>query len=80
MEKCYFDNGRKCIALTSRFCTGCSFFKTEQQFKDGRKMALERIKSIPDGTKLLEKYGEQRTLNGNKGDVDNDSVATGNLV
>lgn len=31
-DKCYFENGRKCKALTSKQCAGCKFRKTEKEY------------------------------------------------
>ena len=46
-EKCVFDKGHKCSALTSHNCEKCSFRKTEKELVDGRENARERIESLP---------------------------------
>ena len=47
MNKCAFDVGEKCSALTEKNCTGCRFRKTEEEFTHGRKKALVRLKTLP---------------------------------
>lgn len=57
MIKCTFDKGdRGCSALISKQCSGCAFYKTEQELRDGRRKSAERLESLPNGKELKEKY------------------------
>lgn len=37
MEKCTFDKGDICYALTKKKCENCKFYKTKEQFLANRK-------------------------------------------
>ena len=41
----YYDGG--CRVLNRDNCVGCSFRKTEAEFKEGREKARERISNLP---------------------------------
>lgn len=47
MEKCVFNKGKKCSALTPKKCKNCSFRKTEAELNAGREKARERLESLP---------------------------------
>jgi len=40
---CVFENGKSCNILTKKECVNCSFFKTEEQYRDHKKKADERF-------------------------------------
>ncbi len=48
----------KCAALTVCDCENCVFFKTEEQFSEGRRAALMRILLLPAERRerILDKY------------------------
>lgn len=46
MNKCAFDLGKKCHALTVKDCKGCKFHKTKEQLKKGREKATERLMTL----------------------------------
>lgn len=50
-EKCYFEHGRRCDALTVKTCRKCKFRKTEREFMDG----IAHARQILD-RKNLERY------------------------
>ena len=58
MDKCVFDNGRKCEALRKKKCEGCTFYKTEDKLNEGRWKSFERIDSLPEKQRLhiIRKY------------------------
>lgn len=56
MDKCAFDKGYKCSALTSKMCAGCKFRKTKQELEEGRRKAMERIQESPNRDRIIEKY------------------------
>ncbi len=71
MKKCAFktvrydDRGRPgdfCIALEKCECDGCSFYKTEEEAAEGRRMAAMRLMLLDGGTrrKLFDKYYRNR--------------------
>ena len=47
MEKCVFNNGKKCSALAPKKCKNCSFRKTEAELNAGREKARKRLESLP---------------------------------
>lgn len=47
MSICAFDRGQKCSALIEKQCIGCAFYKTEQEVKESRQKAKNRIKKLP---------------------------------
>ena len=59
---CAFDLGKKCGAVTEKKCAGCKFFKTEEQLKEGRSKAAERIRRLDPELKsyLFHKYFPRR--------------------
>ena len=56
MEKCAFDKGYKCSALTSKMCAGCKFRKTKQELEEGRRKAMERLENLHNRYQIIEKY------------------------
>ena len=46
MNKCAFDRGKKCFALTTKKCNGCNFYKTKEQLKEGREKATDRLMTL----------------------------------
>ena len=60
MEKCFADDGEKCIALKVKDCNGCSFYKTKAEAEQGRKWARERIKTLDPmlQKRIKEIYGQ----------------------
>lgn len=58
MEKCVFEHGDYCEALTEKLCDACPFRKTQAEFEKGRKKALCRIYMLPaiKQRKIKEKY------------------------
>lgn len=53
MDKCAFDNGNKCHAVTDKVCLGCKFRKTKEELKAGREKASARLMTL-DRTLLNE--------------------------
>lgn len=53
MNKCAFDKDGKCLALNTRNCKGCSFYKTPEELISGRVRANERIKTLP---KIIQRH------------------------
>ena len=47
-EKCAFDKGNKCSALTAMECSRCAFRKTAKQLAEGRKKADARVRSLSE--------------------------------
>lgn len=45
-----------CKVLTNADCYSCSFYKTKEQLKDGRIKAYNRLKHLPNGKIIIEKY------------------------
>lgn len=58
MERCVFENGRKCKALRERNCEKCSFRKTHEELVEGREKARERIENLPkeQHDAIMQKY------------------------
>jgi C4-type Zn-finger protein len=58
MEKCVFDKGKKCSALSVRDCEKCSFRKTERELAEGRDNARKRLETLPDEqyNAIMKKY------------------------
>ena len=52
MIKCAFDKDEICIALREKSCTNCPFYKSENNLKEGRRKAEERIEHLPLETKI----------------------------
>lgn len=46
MDKCAFDLGKRCHALTVKECAGCKFRKTERELKAGREKATNRLMTL----------------------------------
>lgn len=46
MDKCAFDLGKRCHAMTEKKCDGCKFFKTKEQLKAGREKATDRLMTL----------------------------------
>lgn len=61
-EKCAFDKGKHCKALTKKACEGCTFYKTVAELQRGREKADARIQSLPyvQRIAILSKYGSLR--------------------
>lgn len=69
---CVFYQGKKCLALTRKFCYNCAFYKTPEQLQSGRDKVERRIKRLPRNIKatILGKYRripESEELNEGKG-------------
>ena len=47
MEKCTFDKGDKCVALTEHDCEGCPFRKTKEELLAGRRKARAMLEKLP---------------------------------
>lgn len=47
MDKCVFNFGKKCFALTKKNCSECSFRKTEKELEEGQEKARARLKTLP---------------------------------
>lgn len=47
MEKCTFDKGDKCVALTEHDCEGCPFRKTKEELLVGRRKARAMLEKLP---------------------------------
>ena len=62
MEKCVFNNGKKCSALVPKKCKNCSFRKTEAELNAGREKARKRLESLPEEQRdaIMRKYGLRR--------------------
>lgn len=62
MEKCVFNNGKKCSALVPKKCKNCSFRKTEAELNAGREKARKRLESLPEEQRdaIMRKYGIRR--------------------
>lgn len=48
MDKCAFEVGCVCAALTKKKCDKCSFRRSEEDLREGRRKASERIKTLPE--------------------------------
>ena len=46
-NRCVFDRGGFCAALTSRECAICRFKKTKEELEEGRKKAIMRVRGLP---------------------------------
>lgn len=46
MDKCAFDLGNKCHAVTDKVCLGCKFRKTKEELKAGREKATKRLMTL----------------------------------
>lgn len=46
MDKCAFDLGKRCHAITEKKCKGCKFYKTKEQLKEGRERATARLMTL----------------------------------
>lgn len=66
MNKCAFDRDCICTALSEKQCVGCGFRKTEEELKEGRRKATDRLISLPKATqtRIARKYYNTGTLNG----------------
>lgn len=42
-DKCAFDLGKRCHAMTTKKCDDCKFYKTKEQLKEGREKATDRL-------------------------------------
>lgn len=58
MEKCTFDKGDKCVALTDHDCEGCPFRKTKEELLAGRRRARAMREKLPKEQReaIEEKY------------------------
>lgn len=50
MSECAFDKRKKCIALTTKKCNGCNFYKTKEQLNEGREKATARLMTLDKAT------------------------------
>ena len=66
MNKCAFDRGDNCVALSAKQCVACPFRKTEEELNDGRQKATDRLISLPKSTQIhiARKYYGKGSLNG----------------
>ena len=57
-EPCFAMVDKKCSALTVTDCQDCGFYKTREEVKRGRKMALLRILTLEEDIKdyIIDKY------------------------
>ena len=46
-NRCVFDRGGFCAALTSRECANCRFKKTKEELERGRRKAIVRVLGLP---------------------------------
>lgn len=46
-KECAFDRGRKCVALTEKYCDFCRFRKTAEELEAGRQRAAELVSRLP---------------------------------
>ena len=63
MNQCFADTGKGCSATTWRVCPDeCPFFKTAQEYEEGKKKADRRVRSLPFEVReyLLERYSCKR--------------------
>lgn len=51
MNNCFAYKNRECIALKETKCKDCNFYKTKKEVEEGRKKAIERIKSLDKETR-----------------------------
>lgn len=60
---CAFDNGNSCLVLNEKTCSGCTFYKTEEQLNEGRKKVDRLLKRLPPEQQRHydEKYHNTRT-------------------
>lgn len=63
-NKCVFNIGNKCGALTTKKCEKCSFYKTAEELKNGRQKSLKRLDMIDGGVELFRKYYCEETRYG----------------
>ena len=42
-KKCAFDCGEDCRALNAKECERCSFYKTEEELREGRERATAKV-------------------------------------
>ena len=61
-KECAFDRGRKCVALTEKYCDFCRFRKTAEELEAGRQRAAELASRLPaDQRKYIKlKYYQNR--------------------
>ena len=52
MNKCAFDLGKKCYALTEKVCPGCAFRKSEEELVAGKERASRRVATLPKEQQL----------------------------
>lgn len=62
MNKCAFDNGKKCSALKKKQCAGCRFRKNEEDVILSRQKSSKRVNNLPGIIKshILRKYYDGR--------------------
>lgn len=46
MEKCVFDMGDKCKAMTKKKCLCCHFQKTAEELEAGREKAAKKVSQL----------------------------------
>ena len=51
MDSCFAHDKKRCRILKIKECDGCSFYKTIEEVKEGRKKAIERIMSLDKVTR-----------------------------
>ena len=66
-ERCAFDRGKRCEALTKKDCHGCSFYKTCDELGEGRDSAAVRMAKLDPDLKTyirFKYYGDRRRYDG----------------
>ena len=60
MDKCTFDRGFDCVALSTHDCEGCPFRKTKKEPLAGRRKARAALQRLPKEHQdaIMEKYYE----------------------
>lgn len=64
MEKCFGNRKGKCMILEISKCsgTGCCFYKSDEEFRDGQRKSMNRIKSLGSQRRkyIMKKYHSRR--------------------
>lgn len=58
MAKCFADVNGECSALKIKSCKGCTFYKSKEDAKRGRKKVFLRILALDEDIKdyIIDKY------------------------
>ena len=64
MSKCVMSKGKKCLALETKACDGCRFFKTKEQQKASRAKVRARLQTLPleEQLYILGKYYPEHNI------------------